>query len=85
MKTKLLDTLIMIIGIAFIIINLPLFFVHLRQEQKDAFTEFEKEVAVERVVYAFINSSIIEKLFFSVLSLLVYFFIIMAIKTYVTC
>jgi hypothetical protein len=83
--TRLSETLIMIVGIAFIIINSPLFLLHMYQEQNNAITDFEKEVAFERVVYGFINAGLLHKLVVTLCSLAAYVSCFYLIKTYIPC
>ena len=82
---RLSETLIMVVGIAFIIINLPLFLLHMYQEQNNAITDFEKEVAFERVVYGFINAGVLHQLVVTLLSLVAYSLLVYLIKTYILC
>lgn len=82
---RLFETLIMVVGIAFIIINLPLFLLHIYQEQKNAITDFEKEVAFERVVYGFINAGVLHQLVVTLCSLAAYVLFVYLVKTNIPC
>lgn len=82
---RLFETLIMVVGIAFIIINLPLFLLHMYQEQNNAITDFEKEVAFDRVVYGFIHAGVMQQLVVTLCSLAAYVLFVYLIKTYIPC
>lgn len=82
---RLFETLIMVVGIAFIIINLPFFLLHMYQEQKNAISDFEKEVAFERVVYGYIHAGLLHQLVVTLLSLAAYSSCVYLIKTYIPC